>query len=102
MGRVEGKVALVTGGASGIGAACAATLAREGAPVVITDVQDAKGEALAAAIGKAGGAAGYLHHDVTSEDAWIEIIAEIERRTAGWTCWSTTPASASAARRSPP
>jgi NAD(P)-dependent dehydrogenase (short-subunit alcohol dehydrogenase family) len=80
MGRVEGKVALVTGGASGIGAACAATLAREGAQVVITDVQDAKGEALAAAIGKAGGAAAYLHHDVTREDDWIQIVAEIERR----------------------
>jgi NAD(P)-dependent dehydrogenase (short-subunit alcohol dehydrogenase family) len=41
MGQVEGKVAIVTGGASGIGAACAATLAREGAKVVITDIDDA-------------------------------------------------------------
>ncbi|HZZ37258.1 MAG TPA: SDR family NAD(P)-dependent oxidoreductase, partial [Caulobacteraceae bacterium] len=39
MGRVEGKVALVTGGASGIGRGCAETLAREGATVVVTDVQ---------------------------------------------------------------
>ena len=54
MGRVEGKVALVTGGASGIGAGCAGVLAREGAAVVITDVQDAKGEALAAEIGRRG------------------------------------------------
>ena len=41
MGQVEGKVAIVTGGASGIGAACATTLAREGAKVVITDIDDA-------------------------------------------------------------
>ena len=41
MGQVEGKVAIVTGGASGIGAACAATLAREDAKVVISDIDDA-------------------------------------------------------------
>jgi NAD(P)-dependent dehydrogenase (short-subunit alcohol dehydrogenase family) len=77
MGRVEGKVALVTGGASGIGAGCVRTLAREGARVAITDVQDAKGQALAAELGDA---AVYLHHDVTSEEAWIEVVAEVERR----------------------
>ena len=76
MGRVEGKVALVTGGASGIGAACAALLGREGASVVITDVQDPKGEALAREI---GGGAVYLHHDVTSEEAWIAVVAEVKR-----------------------
>ena len=47
MGQVEGKVAIVTGGASGIGAACAATLAREGAKVVITDIDDAGAQAVA-------------------------------------------------------
>ena len=46
MGQVEGKVAIVTGGASGIGAACAATLAREGAKVVVTDVDDVDGQAV--------------------------------------------------------
>ena len=80
MGKLDGKVALVTGGASGIGAGCAQRLAEEGATVVITDLQDAKGEELALAIGKAGGKARFLHHDTTSEDAWIEIVAEIERR----------------------
>jgi NAD(P)-dependent dehydrogenase (short-subunit alcohol dehydrogenase family) len=79
MGQVEGKVALVTGGASGIGAGCALRLAEEGAVVVITDVQDAKGGELVAAIEKTGGKARYLHHDVTSEDAWVEIVADIEK-----------------------
>ena len=45
MGQVEGKVAIVTGGASGIGAACATTLAREGAKVVVTDLDDTGGQA---------------------------------------------------------
>jgi NAD(P)-dependent dehydrogenase (short-subunit alcohol dehydrogenase family) len=79
MGRVEGKVALVTGGASGIGAGCAQRLAEEGASVVVTDVQDVKGDELVAAIKKAGGKARYLHHDVTNEDAWAGVIADVEK-----------------------
>jgi NAD(P)-dependent dehydrogenase (short-subunit alcohol dehydrogenase family) len=79
MGKVEGKVALVTGGASGIGAGCATRLAEEGATVVVTDLQDAKGEELVHQITQAGGKARYLHHDTTSEDAWISVIADIEK-----------------------
>ncbi|HEY1752610.1 MAG TPA: glucose 1-dehydrogenase [Caulobacteraceae bacterium] len=78
-GRVEGKVALVTGGASGIGAGCALRLAEEGASVVISDLQDAKGGELVAEITKAGGKARYLHHDVTSEDAWTGVVADVEK-----------------------
>ena len=78
MGRVEGKVALVTGGASGIGAACAVALAREGAAVAITDLQDEKGRALAQQIVQTGGKARYFHHDVTSEEAWVGIITEVK------------------------
>ena len=76
-GRVEGKVALVTGGASGIGRGCAERLAQEGATVVITDVQDPKGEETVAAIAKAGGKARYLRHDVTDEAAWTQVIADV-------------------------
>jgi len=80
MGRVTGKVALVTGGASGIGAGCAQVLAREGAAVVITDIQDDKGRWLAEDLTKAGATALYLHHDVTSEDEWIRVVAEVDQR----------------------
>ena len=73
-GRVEGKVALVTGAASGIGRACAERLAQEGATVVLTDVQDPLGEEAARGV---GGRALYLHHDVTDEDAWIAAIGRI-------------------------
>ena len=79
MGKVEGKVALVTGGASGIGAGCATRLAEEGATVVVTDLQDAKGEELVVALKKAGGKARYLHHDTTREDAWVGVIADIDK-----------------------
>jgi NAD(P)-dependent dehydrogenase (short-subunit alcohol dehydrogenase family) len=77
MARLEGQVALVTGGASGIGAACAVRLAADGAAVVVTDLQDAKGHAVVAQITVAGGKARYFHHDVTSEEAWVEVMSEI-------------------------
>lgn len=74
-GRVEGKVALVTGGASGIGRACAERLAAEGASVVVTDIQDEKGREVVAGI---GAKASYLNHDVTSEQAWIDVVAAVK------------------------
>ena len=77
MGRVDDKVALITGGASGIGRATAELMAREGAMVVLTDVQDEAGAGVAAAIADAGGMVAYHHHDVTDEAAWIKIIEEV-------------------------
>jgi NAD(P)-dependent dehydrogenase (short-subunit alcohol dehydrogenase family) len=79
-GRVAGKVALVTGGASGIGRGCAEVLAAEGATVVVTDVQDVAGGETVAAITTAGGKAWYLHHDVTDEAAWEQAVAEVKTR----------------------
>jgi NAD(P)-dependent dehydrogenase (short-subunit alcohol dehydrogenase family) len=76
MGQVMSKVAFVTGGASGIGAACAATLAREGARVMITDLDDDAGGRLAADIAASGGTASFRHQDVTDDAAWPALIDE--------------------------
>jgi NAD(P)-dependent dehydrogenase (short-subunit alcohol dehydrogenase family) len=80
MGQVTGKVAIVTGAASGIGAACAETLAHEGAKVVLTDIDDRLGHEVLGRITAAGGDAIYLHQDVTDEARWPEVITETERR----------------------
>ena len=79
-GQVEGKVALVTGGASGIGEAIVELFAREGATVIATDIDELRGPELAKRITKAGGKAIFLEQDVTSEERWIEIVAEIAKR----------------------
>jgi NAD(P)-dependent dehydrogenase (short-subunit alcohol dehydrogenase family) len=79
-GQVQGKVALVTGGASGIGEAVSKLLARERASVAVTDVDDLRGPGVVASIKKAGGEAIFIPQDVTSEARWIEVVAEVEKR----------------------
>ena len=79
-GQVEGKVALVTGAASGIGAAIAELLAQEGATVVATDIDELMGPDVVARINRAGRKAIFLPHDVTSEARWAEVAGEIARR----------------------
>ncbi|HUQ40369.1 MAG TPA: glucose 1-dehydrogenase [Acidimicrobiales bacterium] len=77
MGRLDGKVALITGGARGQGAAEAALFVAEGARVVIGDVLDAEGELTAKELGDG---VAYLHHDVTSETEWEAIVAATTER----------------------
>src|SRR6201995_150832 len=72
MGRVDGKVALISGGAQGIGAADARALVAEGAKVVIGDILDDKGKALADELGQD---APYVHLDVTQAEGWDAAVA---------------------------
>jgi NAD(P)-dependent dehydrogenase (short-subunit alcohol dehydrogenase family) len=72
-GRVAGKVAVITGAASGLGAESARRLAREGASLVLTDVAADAGHALAEAIGETGGSAVFIAHDVTDETQWASV-----------------------------
>ena len=72
MGRVAGKVAIVTGAASGMGKADAELLAREGARVVLADLNEADGKAVADAIGEA---AVFMRLDVTDEENWRSVVA---------------------------
>jgi len=74
MDRVRDKVAIVTGGAGGLGRAEAALLAQEGAKVVVTDIDGAAIENVAGSINSRGGKALFLKHDVTSEDDWGAVI----------------------------
>ncbi len=74
MGRLDGKVAIVTGAASGIGRATARTLAREGASVVMTDIDSHEGEVVAEKIRKNGGTAVFRYQDVVDEPVWQEVI----------------------------
>src|SRR6267378_1084031 len=73
--RLEDKVALITSGASGMGASMARVFAREGAKVVVADMLDNEGRKVAAEITQANGAAIYQKLDVTSEADWRAAIA---------------------------
>lgn len=75
MGRLEGKVAIVTGAAQGMGESHARLFAAEGANVVLTDLQESEGRRIADSIGKR---AVFLKHDVTKFDDWTRVVAETE------------------------
>ncbi|OBK22177.1 3-alpha-hydroxysteroid dehydrogenase [Mycobacterium asiaticum] len=72
MGRVQGKVALISGGARGMGAEDARLLVAEGAKVVVGDIRDDEGRAL---VSELGDAARYVHLDVTQADQWEAAVA---------------------------
>ena len=77
MGKLDGKVALVTGAAQGMGLAHAKVLAAEGAKVIMTDVQDGGAPALATEIGRN---ALFIRHDVSNPDDWARVLAEGEAK----------------------
>ena len=77
MRRLEGRVSLITGAASGIGRATAVRLASEGAIVVVTDVQDEAGEETVSALDAGDGDALYVHLDVTDEAGWQTAVERV-------------------------
>ncbi|WP_428311507.1 glucose 1-dehydrogenase [Hydrocarboniphaga sp.] len=79
-GRVEGKVAIVTGAASGVGKEDALLLAAQGAKVVLTDVNEEAGRAVAKEIGDA---ALFLKHDIADEEQWKSVIGQTEEKFGG-------------------
>ena len=76
MGRLSGRVAIITGAAQGMGEAHARGFAREGAKVVLTDLNAEAGQRIAAEV---GGEARFIKHDVASESQWSEVVREAEQ-----------------------
>jgi 3(or 17)beta-hydroxysteroid dehydrogenase len=74
MDRVKGKVAIVTGAARGLGKAQAMLLAKEGAKVVATDINETLGKRLPEEVKREGGESIFIKHDVSSEQSWREVI----------------------------
>ena len=79
-GRAAGKVAIVTGAASGIGRMSAIRLAQEGAKLAIADLNVSDGQSAAREIADAGGEAFFVEHDVTNENHWKAVIAAVLAR----------------------
>ncbi|MBS2132175.1 glucose 1-dehydrogenase (plasmid) [Burkholderia thailandensis] len=80
MGRVDGKVALVTGARRGLGKASAVMLAREGATVALTDRKEEGADAVLRAISDAGGRAVFIQQDVSRADDWKRVIDDVVQR----------------------
>jgi NAD(P)-dependent dehydrogenase (short-subunit alcohol dehydrogenase family) len=78
MGRMDNKIALVTGGGSGIGRAASQRLAEEGATVIVTDFNDESGTETVNMITAAGWTARFVHHDVTDEASWESVMTDLQ------------------------
>lgn len=76
-GRVRGKICLVTGAAQGLGLATSRALAFEGATVVMSDIDDKRGEDAAVALRSEGLDVHYVHHDATRPEAWEAVMADV-------------------------
>lgn len=83
MQRLEGRIALITGGASGIGKATAERFVAEGAKVVISDVQVELGEKVAAELTAKGGEVVFVKHDVSDEKSWVEVLEKVKELHGG-------------------
>ena len=78
--RLEGKVALITGGANGMGAAECKLFAREGAKVAIADIREEDGHKVEAEIAESGGEAMFVSLDVSQEDQWQSAVSQVVTR----------------------
>ena len=94
--RLAGKVAIISGAASGMGASTARIFAREGAKVVIADMLEHEGRQVADAI---GASAWFEPLDVTKEESWAAVVLPLLGISASSTCWSTMQASLAALNR---
>src|SRR6478735_5109540 len=94
--RLAGKVAIISGAASGMGAATARLFAREGAKVVVADMLEHEGRQVADTI---GASARFELLDVTKEEGWAAVMAATTRHFGKLDCWSTMPAFLAAPNR---
>lgn len=78
MARVDGKIAIVTGGGLGIGRATAVLLAKEGAQVAVTDINDEEGRETVDRIERSGGQAAFFSHDVSSVADWKRVVTDVQ------------------------
>ena len=83
MGRLDGKIALITGGARGLGAEMGRAMAAEGAAVALTDVLVEEGERTASELREAGANALFLQQDVADEARWDAVVAEVQQKLGG-------------------
>lgn len=80
MGRIEGKICLITGASSGLGEAAARLLAAEGGRMILTDINTEKGEALASELNGEGREVTFLAHNVTSEEEWRQVFDVLQSK----------------------